>query len=768
MLTSEYWSTLQRHRLLVDRQMSTFERLFNNFFTSSNNNNQVVNNSNNSPARNPDLPILKRKSLSSSGSEDTIDNIEPEQVVDQQSSPHRRKRNKHYYQPIELHNNLLSNPLVYFTNKKEQITSLFSLGSVAKVLSGYLPNNPLPLIFDSKNQQDDQQQQQSSPPLSRSNNNTNNNNNPYTTPIKRHHHKRHNRENKKPIFKNTFKPTIIDHNNTNNRNNQHHNHQHQQQFQQQQTRESDRLYYSDSINNYYYKHQEQQQQQQPTLPIPTNTIDQSILNSFKSYQQNTMSVNNNNNNNDGDDDDSQQQPVELNDQMKQSSVYKPKSGQSFVDILKKEQQSKEFKESIDQLVESYTESLTLNEDLFSKSLPPPRQQNYLSTSLNNNQTSLNGSQYKPSPRKSISNLSTLQQQPEQSIDRFNSQIGSSHYNPLSIDDLSSSYSSISKSSHSNSDKNNNGLYKSSNLISSLKPINREIESIGDNELFTSKVIEEKKQTRDEEINQLLSKLQAMSGTSSYKILKQIEERREKEKRMKPTARELNDDEQQLYSKIISTTKRGDDKVVCEFDETIKLTGNDVITLKPGGWLNDEVINYYLELLKKRQVDCPDETLKCHFFNTFFYALMTNNKGGYQYQRVRRWTSKVDIFSLDKVVMPIHLGAHWCLAVVNLKEKRFEYYDSLGGDNYTCLGHLKQWLTDEMVDKKKEGVINLSQFTMHIPKDIPHQLNGFDCGVFTCKFADLSSRGLPLNFTQKDITLFRKLMVVECYYKKLSN
>ncbi|XP_037430415.1 uncharacterized protein LOC119296125 isoform X2 [Triticum dicoccoides] len=41
-------------------------------------------------------------------------------------------------------------------------------------------------------------------------------------------------------------------------------------------------------------------------------------------------------------------------------------------------------------------------------------------------------------------------------------------------------------------------------------------------------------------------------------------------------------------------------------------------LRPHGWLNDEVINLYLELLKERGIREPKRFLKCHFFNTFFY------------------------------------------------------------------------------------------------------------------------------------------------------
>ena len=35
-------------------------------------------------------------------------------------------------------------------------------------------------------------------------------------------------------------------------------------------------------------------------------------------------------------------------------------------------------------------------------------------------------------------------------------------------------------------------------------------------------------------------------------------------------------------------------------------------------------------------------------------------------------------------MPIHLGEHWCCAIINLRDKRFEYYDSLHQRNDACI------------------------------------------------------------------------------------
>jgi sentrin-specific protease 1 len=46
--------------------------------------------------------------------------------------------------------------------------------------------------------------------------------------------------------------------------------------------------------------------------------------------------------------------------------------------------------------------------------------------------------------------------------------------------------------------------------------------------------------------------------------------------------------------------------------------------------------------------------------------------------------KFDIFTLDYVIIPVHLTNHWVCAIINFKLKRFEYYDSLRGKNARCL------------------------------------------------------------------------------------
>ena len=62
--------------------------------------------------------------------------------------------------------------------------------------------------------------------------------------------------------------------------------------------------------------------------------------------------------------------------------------------------------------------------------------------------------------------------------------------------------------------------------------------------------------------------------------------------------------------------------------------------------------------------------------------------------------QVDIFSVDLVFYPIHLGSHWCLAVVNNTHHILSYYDSLGGRGRSCLASLRDYLATEHMDKKK--------------------------------------------------------------------
>lgn len=220
-------------------------------------------------------------------------------------------------------------------------------------------------------------------------------------------------------------------------------------------------------------------------------------------------------------------------------------------------------------------------------------------------------------------------------------------------------------------------------------------------------------------------------------------------------------------------------------------------LQPGQWLNDEVIHYFLIMLSKRdeELNMQDPSRgRSHFFKSFFITKLLNEghanpdiDGTYDFKNVKRWSKKVpgkDIFKLNKIIFPINQGtAHWICVVAFMREKRIQVFDSLGGKGHMYLEAIFRYLQDEHMDKKKSPLPDADDWEL-IPTrpETPRQLNGelsgyvsailnfalashtvscsilpagFDCGVFTCMFADFLSNDCPLVFSQKHITQCRE-------------
>ncbi|XP_027364307.1 ubiquitin-like-specific protease ESD4 isoform X2 [Abrus precatorius] len=199
-------------------------------------------------------------------------------------------------------------------------------------------------------------------------------------------------------------------------------------------------------------------------------------------------------------------------------------------------------------------------------------------------------------------------------------------------------------------------------------------------------------------------------------------------------------------------------LVTHESSNIEITGEKFQCLRPTAWLNDEVINLYLELLKEREQREPRKFLKCHFFNTFFYKKLTSGNNGYEFKSVRRWTSQrklgYGLLECDRIFVPIHQEIHWCLAVINKKEKKFQYLDSLKGRDSYALTVLARYFVDEVKDKTGKD-IDVQTWEKEFVEDLPVQENGFDCGVFMIKYADFYSRGLGLCFNQEHMPYFRR-------------
>lgn len=212
---------------------------------------------------------------------------------------------------------------------------------------------------------------------------------------------------------------------------------------------------------------------------------------------------------------------------------------------------------------------------------------------------------------------------------------------------------------------------------------------------------------------------------------------------------------------VSRALRGSPDEVLSEGFGLSLTRKDLQTLSNLNWLNDEVINFYMNLLVQRSKAPGLPAVDT--FNTFFYPRLCASG----YSAVRRWTKKMDIFAADILLVPVHLGVHWCLSVVDFRKKVVMYYDSMGGNNDKACQTLLRYLQQESKDKKGKE-LDTSGWTLHSRRrnEIPQQMNGSDCGMFTCKYAEYITKDKDITFTQKHMPYFRRRMVWELLNRKL--
>lgn len=185
------------------------------------------------------------------------------------------------------------------------------------------------------------------------------------------------------------------------------------------------------------------------------------------------------------------------------------------------------------------------------------------------------------------------------------------------------------------------------------------------------------------------------------------------------------------------------------------------TLQPGTWLSDEIINYFFILLRDRDRQLQKRSLRsCRgnvFSNSFFFSKLLG-KEGYNYNNVRNWSKRLckdTIFELDKVIIPCNVnGVHWTCVVAYMQEHRIQYYDSMGDDGNVYTDALLRFIEDEWKSKKGEDFFYSSKWKIvGSVQGIPRQRNTYDCGVYTCLFADFLSANIPLNFQQENVDRF---------------
>lgn len=179
--------------------------------------------------------------------------------------------------------------------------------------------------------------------------------------------------------------------------------------------------------------------------------------------------------------------------------------------------------------------------------------------------------------------------------------------------------------------------------------------------------------------------------------------------------------------------------------------SDLETLLPRGWLNDKVINTYMEILASHHKDT-------YFFSTFIYPHLKAKP----ITEAAEWFSGLDLERYKSFVFPIHTSSHWALVIVQNNE--ILGFDSLGAMTLECLATIRRFML-EVFSSQKKSFGPASERLMD--GKIPQQTNGDDCGVFCCAYARYYINETVYNqFSSSDIPSIRAKILHEILVGKV--
>lgn len=197
---------------------------------------------------------------------------------------------------------------------------------------------------------------------------------------------------------------------------------------------------------------------------------------------------------------------------------------------------------------------------------------------------------------------------------------------------------------------------------------------------------------------------------------------------------------------------------------VEIRKDTLACLCPKTWLNDEVLNFYFDLLNEHSEG------KVYCWNTFFWLKVSGNGTGYSYKAVSRWAAKrnLNIFELDLMLVPMNIGGnHWALGVVDFVQYEIRYYDSLAAKTVhaSFLDCMQQYLNDEW---RRVNVNDSPPEFGPALANPPQQTNSYDCGVFTCMNAECLASGREwIDFDQSMIPQLRKKMTLQILQNSLN-
>ncbi|KAJ6677779.1 UBIQUITIN-LIKE-SPECIFIC PROTEASE 2A-RELATED [Salix viminalis] len=252
-------------------------------------------------------------------------------------------------------------------------------------------------------------------------------------------------------------------------------------------------------------------------------------------------------------------------------------------------------------------------------------------------------------------------------------------------------------------------------------------------------------------------------------------------------------------------------------DAVSISKRDVELLHPETFINDTIIDFYIQLhdlvlkltegwwlLQEVKMEGVINACKCclvkvgrylknklqlgdkhrfHFFNSFFFRKLadldkgpSNVCGGrLAFQRVHKWTRKINIFEKDYIFIPLNYSLHWSLIVIchpgEVVHSRDEgrnsdkvpcilHMDSIRGSHRGLKNLIQSYLYEEWRERHNGRVDDTLSKFLHlrfVPLELPQQENSYDCGLFVLHYVERFLEEAPINFSPFKITEFSNFL-----------
>ena len=193
---------------------------------------------------------------------------------------------------------------------------------------------------------------------------------------------------------------------------------------------------------------------------------------------------------------------------------------------------------------------------------------------------------------------------------------------------------------------------------------------------------------------------------------------------------------------------------------VTLHYRDVRTLREGGWLNDEVMNAYINLI-------AGQTTEVLVMNTFFVEILRQKgpRGGFPLEKIHRILRRKgvnciqveSIFERQKVIIPVNIdNRHWVCYCIDHSSETILYYDSLNWKETSAGPLLSRYVAAEL---ESLGAVGKREYEWVRAASAVQEEAG-DCGVFALMNVRNASLREQVDVDQELMLRLRRMITLE--------